>query len=306
MIPYDVNTPLFSDYTSKHRFVRLPAGQQVAYRENDAFDFPVGTQIVKTFAMPHDMTDAKKGETLLETRIIEHKPVGWYGYSYVWNKEQTEATLALGGTTVDVSWKHSDGSLRTNNYIVPHANQCKSCHMATEKTFLPLGPKARNLNKEFAYHSGKENQLTHWTKIGALKGAPEPDKAPRAAKFDDPTTGSVEARARVWLDVNCAHCHNPHGPARTTGLDLQLSQDNPAKIGVFKSPVAAGNGSGEHKFDIVPGKPEESIVVYRLESTEPGVMMPELPRRLVPDEAVSLIREWIAQMKAPVKQASTK
>jgi uncharacterized repeat protein (TIGR03806 family) len=252
------------------------------------------------------MTDAKQGETLLETRIIEHKPAGWYGYSYVWNKEQTEATLALGGTTVDVNWKHSDGSLRTNNYIVPHANQCKSCHMATEKTFLPLGPKARNLNKEFAYHSGKENQLTHWTKIGALKGAPEPDKAPRAAKFDDPTTGSVEARARVWLDVNCAHCHNPHGPARTTGLDLQLSQDNPAKIGVFKSPVAAGHGSGEHKFDIVPGKPEESIVVYRLESTEPGVMMPELPRRLVPDEAASLIREWIAQMKTPVKQASTK
>jgi parallel beta-helix repeat protein len=306
LIPYDVNTPLFSDYTSKHRFIHLPAGQQVAYRENDAFDFPVGTQIVKTFAMPHDMTDAKQGETLLETRIIEHKPAGWYGYSYVWNKEQTEATLALGGTTVDVNWKHSDGSLRTNNYIVPHANQCKSCHMATEKTFLPLGPKARNLNKDFAYHGGKENQLTHWTKIGALKGAPEPDKAPRAARFDDPTTGSVEARARVWLDVNCAHCHNPHGPARTTGLDLQLSQDNPAKIGVFKSPVAAGHGSGEHRFDIVPGKPEESIVVYRLESTEPGVMMPELPRRLVPDEAASLIREWIAQMKAPVKQASTK
>jgi parallel beta-helix repeat protein len=306
LIPYDINTPLFSDYTSKHRFVRLPAGTQVAYRENDVFDFPVGTQIVKTFAMPHDMTNASKGERLIETRIIEHKPTGWYGYAYVWNKEQTEATLALGGTTVDVSWKHSDGSLRTNNYIVPHANQCKSCHDSTEKTFLPLGPKARNLNKEFAYHGHKENQLAHWTKIGALKGAPAPDKAPRAARFDDPTTGSVEARARVWLDVNCAHCHNPHGPARTTGLDLQLSETNPAKIGVFKSPVAAGHGSGEHKFDIVPGKPDESIIVYRLESTEPGVMMPELPRRLVPDEAVSLIREWIGQMKEPVKQASAK
>ena len=235
-------------------------GCKVDYREDDVFDFPVGTQIVKTFAMPHDMTDASKGEELLETRIIEHKPAGWYGYSYVWNKEQTEATLALGGGTVDVSWKHSDGSLRTNNYIVPHANQCKSCHMATEKTFLPLGPKARNLNKEFAYHGGKENQLTHWTQNRGARGSAESDKAPRAAKFDDPTTGSVEQRARVWLDVNCAHCHNPHGPARTTGLDLQLSQDNPAKIGVFKSPVAAGHGSGENRFDIVPGKPEESIV----------------------------------------------
>ena len=106
------------------------------------------------------MKDASKGERLLETRIIEHKPSGWYGYSYVWNNEQTEATLGPGGTTVDVSWKHSDGSLRTNNYIVPHANQCKSCHVATEKTFLPLGPKARNLNKEFAYR--EPARRTNW------------------------------------------------------------------------------------------------------------------------------------------------
>jgi parallel beta-helix repeat protein len=306
VIPYDLNTPLFSDYTSKHRFVRIPHGTTIAYREDDAFDFPVGSQIVKTFAMPHDMTDASKGERLLETRIIEHKPSGWYGYSYVWNNEQTEATLALGGATVDVSWKHSDGSLRTNNYIVPHANQCKSCHVAAEKTFLPLGPKARNLNKDFVYSSGKENQLAHWAHLGALTGAPEPAKAPRAARFDDPSTGSVDQRARVWLDVNCAHCHNPGGPARTTGLDLRLSQMDLAKIGVWKSPVAAGHGSGDNKFDIVPGKPEESILLYRLESTEPGVMMPELPRRLVSDEAVSLTREWISQMKAPLKQASAK
>jgi parallel beta-helix repeat protein len=305
VVPYDLNTPLFSDYTSKYRFVRVPAGTKVTYKEDDAFDFPVGTQIVKTFSMPHDMANAGKGEQLLETRVIERKPTGWYGLAYVWNKEQTEATLALGGSTVDVSWKHTDGSTRTNNYIVPHANQCKSCHVAAEKTFLPLGPKARNLNKEFAYHSGKENQLAHWTQAGILTGAPEPSQAPRAARFDDPTTGSVEQRARVWLDVNCAHCHNPGGPARTTGLDLRLSQNNPAKIGVYKSPVAAGHGSGDNRYDIVPGKPEESIVLYRLESTEPGVMMPELPRRLVPDEAVSLIREWIGQMKAPIKQAST-
>ena len=44
VIPYDVNTPLFSDYTSKHRFVRLPPGTSIAYREDDVFDFPVGTK----------------------------------------------------------------------------------------------------------------------------------------------------------------------------------------------------------------------------------------------------------------------
>jgi parallel beta-helix repeat protein len=305
VIPYDVNTALFSDYTSKHRFVKLPEGSSAAYSENDAFDFPVGSLVAKTFCYPHDARDESKGERLLETRILERKPAGWYGYSYLWNDAQTDATLALGGSTIEANWKGADGKAHNNNYIVPHANQCKSCHVANGKTFLPLGIKARNLNKDFAYAHGKENQLTHWTKAGALKGSPEPAKAPRAAKYDDPTTGSLDQRARAWLDVNCAHCHNPAGPARTTGLDLSISQTNFAKLGVWKSPVAAGHGSGEHRFDIVPGKPEDSIVIYRLESTEPGVMMPELPRRMVPDDAVALLREWISQMKDPTKQQAS-
>ncbi len=180
-----------------------------------------------------------------------------------------------------MSWKHSDGSLRTNNYIVPHANQCKSCHMSTEKTFLPLGPKARNLNKEFAYHGGKENQLTHWTQIGAPRVPPEPEKlrAVRVRRSDHRLGGAAGSRvARRQLRATATtRTARPDDGARP-----ELSQNNPAKIGVFKSPVAAGHGSGENKFDIVPGKPEESIVLYRLESTEPGVMMPELPRRLRP------------------------
>jgi parallel beta-helix repeat protein len=306
VVPYDLNTPLFSDYTSKHRFVRVPTGLTVAYRPTEAFDFPVGSLIAKTFAMPHDLTQPAKGERLIETRIIERKDGGWYGFLYLWNKEQTEAILALGGSRVDVAWIHSDGTQRTNNYIVPTASQCKSCHVAKEKTFLPLGPKARNLNKDFAYHSGTENQLTHWERAGILKGSPPPSAAPRVPRFDNPSSGSVDQRARAWLDVNCAHCHNPHGPGRTTGLDLQFTQANPAKLGVWKSPVAAGHGSGDHRYDIVPGKPDDSIIVHRLESTEPGVMMPELPRRLVPDEAVVLVKEWIAQMKDPLKQASAK
>jgi uncharacterized repeat protein (TIGR03806 family) len=305
VIPYDLNTPLFSDYTSKHRFVRLPGGASAQYVENDAFDFPVGSCVVKSFTYPHDAADASKGEQLLETRVLERKAAGWYGYSYLWNKEQTEATLDLGGSTIQASWKGADGKTHSNNYIVPHANQCKSCHVSNGKTFLPLGIKARNLNKDYAYADGKENQLAHWTQAGILKGSPRPAHAPKVPRYDDPSTGSVDARARAWLDVNCAHCHNPAGPARTTGLDLSISQTDFAKLGVWKSPVAAGHGSGEHRYDIVPGKPDDSIVIYRLESTEPGVMMPELPRRMVPDDAVALLKEWIAQMKDPSKQQAS-
>jgi hypothetical protein len=74
------------------------------------------------------------------------------------------------------------------------------------------------------------------------------------------------------------------------------SQQNPTAFGILKPPVAAGLGSGGLQYDIVPGKPEQSIMAYRIGSTHPGVMMPELGKRLVHEEGVALIRAWIAAM----------
>jgi uncharacterized repeat protein (TIGR03806 family) len=186
--------------------------------------------------------------------------------------------------------------------LIPNSNQCKECHQGAQP-FSPIGTKARQLNKDFAYADGKENQLAHWTRQGILSGAPTPEQAPRSPAFDDPSSGTVDARARAWLEINCAHCHNPLGGARNSGLDLTASQTEPARFGVFKSPVAAGSGSGGLSYDIVPGKPDESILLYRIASAQPKVMMPELGRRLVHAEAVALVREWIAGIKAEAKQS---
>ena len=133
---------------------------------------------------------------------------------------------------------------------------------------------------------------------------PSPAEAPRLAVWDDPKSGTLDARARAWLEINCAHCHNPQGPARNSGLDLLASQQKPTSFGIGKPPVAAGIGSGGLAFDIVPGQPDKSILVYRIASTHPGIMMPELGKRLVHDEGVALIREWIAAMPAPYRANS--
>lgn len=296
VVPYDVNSPLFSDYASKHRFVYIPSGKAAEYDEHDAFDFPVGTVLIKTFGYLNDIRDPLKGERLLETRLLVHKPDGWTGLPYVWNDDMTEAYLKVAGGTVDVEWVHYDGGKHTNNYIIPNANQCKACH-EQGGALSPIGPKARNLNRDFPYASGAENQLRHWTKVGYLKDAPkDPDRAPRLPVWNDPSTGRLDERARAYLEINCMHCHNPKGAGDTTGLDLRFNQHDPLKYGVMKPPVAAGRGSGDRFFDIVPGKPDESILLYRIESTDPGVMMPELPRRLVDEEGVSLIRAWIESM----------
>jgi uncharacterized repeat protein (TIGR03806 family) len=183
------------------------------------------------------------------------------------------------------------------DYAVPNQNQCKECHQLA-KRLVPIGPKARNLNGDFAYADGAENQLAHWTRLGQLEGAPDPAAIPRAAHWDDPAA-PIEARARAYLDANCAHCHNPKGVASNSGLFLGLEETRPAALGIGKRPVAAGRGSGGLEVSIAPGHPDASILAYRMASTEPGVMMPELGRSLTHDEGLALIRAYIQGLKTP-------
>ena len=116
------------------------------------------------------------------------------------------------------------------------------------------------------------------------------------AVWNDHSTGSLDQRDRAWLELNCAHCHNPQGPARNSGLDLMASQRQPTPYGIFKTSVAAGRGTGGRDFDIVPGDPEKSIMMFRIESIDAGIMMPELGKRLIHREGADLVRQWIAAM----------
>ena len=129
-----------------------------------------------------------------------------------------------------------------------------------------------------------------------LEGLPREGVLPKLAAYDNAEV-PIDQRARAWLEVNCAHCHRLDGPARNSGLQLLADVTNPATYGVGKAPVAAGKGTGGRLFSIVPGKPDESILQFRIESTEPGVMMPEMGRKLQHEEGVKLVREWISAMK---------
>ena len=125
---------------------------------------------------------------------------------------------------------------------------------------------------------------------------PPQNQIPKLAAYEDSTV-SIDKRARAWLEINCAHCHRADGPAKTSGLHLLASLTDLSKIGVGKAPVAAGKGSGGLLYGIVPGKPDESILQFRIESIHPGIMMPELGRKLKHEEGVALVRQWIREMK---------
>ncbi len=301
VMPFSLNTPLFSDYAEKLRFVKLPEGAKVAYNDKEVLDFPVGTTLIKTFYYPIDFRNTNKGRRIMETRLLIHEADGWKALAYVWNDEQTEAYLEVAGDTKEVSYIDLNGKKKKHAYSIPNLNQCKGCHNRNER-MMPIGPSARQMNgayRAWGLPENTENQLVAWQKTGILQDLPAIEQVPKAPVWNMPETGSIDERARIWLDINCAHCHRLGGPAQTSGLNLSIHETDPLAMGILKTPVAAGRGSGNLKFDIMPGKPDESILLYRIESTDPGEMMPEVGRKTTHKESVELIKEWIKQIKKP-------
>ena len=321
VIAYDLNSALFTDYAHKLRTVWLPEGQPAEYDPEKTFDFPVGTVISKTFYYPRGEGDADAklavalaedatatrltdGFTLadvqlIETRLLIHREEGWVALPYVWNAEQSDAMLKRTGDAKPMRLTMADGSAEDFTYIVPNANQCAGCHAtnATTRAIEPIGPKARHLNRDFAYAEGSANQLTQWSNLGLLSDAPDAEDAPRNAVWNDASSSSLDERARAYLDINCAHCHNRVGSADTSGLLLEHDAPMGPSLGRCKLPIAAGKGTGGRSFGIVPGKPEDSIFTYRMESRDPSIMMPELGRSLAHEEGAALIADWIASLE---------
>ena len=314
VVPYDLNSALFTDYAHKLRTVWVPAGEAAAYSGTDVFDFPVGTIISKTFYYPRaeggegtviqakDTTPERlnsgfslSGIRLIETRLLVRREKGWTALPYVWNAEQTDAKLKRVGDILPLKITNLQSAAQDFTYVVPNANQCAGCHAtnATTRAVQPIGPKARHLNKSFDYASGADNQLAYWQAHGILSEFD--NSAPKNADWQD-VSETLDARARSYLDINCSHCHNKVGPADTSGLLLEPESPVGPSLGLCKLPIAAGTGTGDRKFGIVPGRPDESIFTYRMESTNPAVMMPELGRSLAHKEGVELIAEWIAEM----------
>ncbi|EDL48922.1 SO2930 family diheme c-type cytochrome [Erythrobacter sp. SD-21] len=272
VMPYRLNTPLYSDGAEKLRFVYVPMGEQVTVANDGLLQFPVGSALIKTFAFGNGAD-----RRLIETRVLLHRADGWLALPYLWNAEQTEAELAVAGARIDLTTPKGEAI----SYRVPNKNQCKECH-GLDGAVTPIGPKARNLSAEWIEASFA---------LSPADGGAMPD-------WEDRDQASAEAAARAYLDVNCAHCHRPGATASNSGLDLRWEQDDPKALGVMKRPVAAGRGAGAHLFDVVPGEPDQSILLHRMLSNEPGVAMPELGKATVDEEGTEAVRRWIAEMPA--------
>ena len=310
VIAYDLNSPLFTDYAHKLRTMWIPPGKKIVFEPGPDLQLPVGSIVSKTFYYPRQgktllNTDSQVNDfssrglnlnnvQLIETRIMVHLADGWHGLPYIWDDAQRRATLAITGDVKALTLLTGDVS-QSFNYVVPDANQCQACHidnMITEQMHL-LGVKVRHLDKSYRGAYNSDNQLAYLlarNKITAL-----PKVINKNVNWQD-SAQSIEQRARSYLDINCGHCHNPAGPADTSGMFLNKDEEQLIRLGVCKPPVAAGQGTGGRKVGISPGHADQSILSYRMGSLDLGAMMPELGRSLIHTEGVSLVNEWINAM----------
>lgn len=312
-LAYDLSVPLFTDYATKYRFVFVPENTKASYSagegtkltdgrelyvDDGVMDFPVGTVLVKTFSLPSDTSDRGfDKENLVETRLLIHREAGWKALPYVWNEDKTDAKLDFNGDSQQASLMHNSEQLNFI-YNVPDPQKCQRCHQIDGSGTQPIGPKARYLNMNYTYADGAtKNQLTQWVDKGILDAASLPATVEAVPVFKDDSVvadENLEQMAKGWLDINCAHCHNPAGDASNTNMHVEYTRSyagDKTGHGVCADPVS-GAGSGYANV-IVPGNASSSLLTYRLGTRTNGDLMPPLGRDLVHTEGNALVTRWI-------------
>lgn len=294
VLPYDVITPLFSDYAHKERFVWMPQGLGAEYvGDGTVLSFPAGTVLIKNFY--YDNVLPQHARRIMETRLLFKRDGAWEFACYKWNMEQTEAYFDLNGSVNPLDRVDGNGIIRHVDYRIPAEAECHTCHKIGGID-TPIGPKPQNLNRSYDYASGTAGQLEKWASVGYLRGG-YPTNIATTVRWDDPAQDLTD-RVRAYVDMNCSHCHDAgrhcdYRPMRFAWHDT----GDPVNLGVCvppEDPIAPGL-----TYIVAAGNANRSMLHHRIASTAENVRMPLLGRTLVHEEAVALFTEWINAMDPP-------
>jgi uncharacterized repeat protein (TIGR03806 family) len=296
LIPYSVNAPLWSDGSSKERFIALPGKEQIGFKAKGGWDFPDGAVLVKTFSLNVD-DDSTAKPRRIETRLLHRQDGEWYGYSYAWNKQQTDAEL-VAAAGMDQNFDTGDGSeSRNQTWHYPSRSECMVCHSRAAN--FVLGLSTAQMNKAHDYDGVTDNQLRALEQIGVLsvdgksKLPKRPEQYPQLANPLDETS-SLEDRARAYLHANCANCHMDAGGGNS---NIALEFDTKGeKMSLFDAPpVHDSYGIANAKL-IASGAPQQSVLLQRVSRRGAG-QMPPLGSSLVDKAGIRLLDQWIRSLK---------
>lgn len=288
VLPYSPASSLFTDYAHKKRFVWMPKNSKATFNGVDnVLELPVGSVIIKTFY--YDRVQPNNTTKIIETRLIIRKSTGWIFAEYIWNDEQTEATLNMSGSFKNIDFVNDNGNRLNINYRIPSETECLTCHKKNDQP-IPIGIKPQNLNWNLNYGSQSKNQLQKWIEMGYLKNT-IPSNINTTVDYND-TSQPLELRVRSYVDINCAHCHQEGSHCDYRPIRLAFNETaNPANLGVCIPPQEDINADLTNI--ITPSNSARSVMFYRINTTDESIRMPILGRTIIHTEGVSLLEEWI-------------
>ena len=303
---YEINAAQWADHASADRWMALPGAEPVQIDSDAKWIFPDGAVLAKTVSIEMSHGDSNSVRRL-ETQVLHREEGAWRPYTYAWNDEQSDAELvdAAGFTrTLQIRDAQAPSGLREQSYRFASRGECQMCHnpwveMKTTSIGIqsasPLAVSSMQWNTSLP-EDPAQNQMTALHGHGWLAGsvAESPSSTGRFANPYD-TTAVLEERVRAYLHVNCSHCHQPHaGGSATIDLlhDVKLAD---AKL-IDAKPGQGAFGISAARI-VSPGDPLGSVLHYRMATIGSG-RMPRIGSEEVDEQAVAMIREWIAQLPA--------
>jgi len=273
----------------------IPNLDQVGRTEQDGWNFPEETVLIKNFSMPLDDRNPAGAKKRIETRLMYLKGGAWRGYSYEWNDGETDAQLLTTGKTRPFTRIGRDGNSYNYNWNYPSRSDCFSCH--TQAANYVLGLTTAQMNFDFTYPASgvKDNQLRTLDFLSIFDERISSNISDLAKMPDHgDLTATFQNRARAYLASNCSMCHRPGSTGGT--MDLRWENTNAAlnAIGVF--PSSGDLGLPDARI-INSGKPESSVLLSRMRATNAN-RMPRIGSTLVDEDGSKLIEDWIKQLSA--------
>ena len=337
-IPYGVNSPLWSDGTHKTRHVVLTnPDDKIGVLDVGPWDFPEKTVIVKSFSLQMDEENPDSRQRI-ETRFMTKQDNEWVGYSYRWNKSQTEAFLVPDeGREEEFRISTADG-MKPYKWKYPSRSECMMCHARAAK--YVLGLQTAQLNRDFNYSGHIENQLSYLQRTGKLtlntasQHGKFAEQREMLSSFDK--TVATEAVAKAKPDNgqrgpanDSLFAHAAEGAPKLAHInDQTASIEIRARSYIFSNcaqcHVGAGGGNSQMHFEwsrtLAEMKVIDVLPLHGLKGITDGKLivpgqpdrsvllkrmairgtgqMPLIATHQIDQEAVDVIRQWILNMPA--------
>lgn len=297
IIPYEPSAKLWSDGALKERFLALPGLDTIGYTNAGGWDFGEDAVIIKNFVLPLDERAPEASGKRIETRLLVKNCDEWYGFSYEWNEDETDATLLTTSKLRPFVITGQDGTPFDYEWLYPSRDQCSICHTAAANHTLGLTTAQLNFDFHYPASNVTRNQLEALDFV-SIFGEPGLPAAPSALpKMPDPadTTAPIRDRARAYLAANCSMCHQPGGGGGG-GLDLRWETADDAMGAIDALP---GNDLGIAGARVVaPGDPMRSVLYRRVHTEDAEIKMPPLASSRIDEAGSQVIADWITSLAA--------